>query len=232
MAKLLEQFNALPPWQRYLLLLALPLILSGYLWFLLLAPLREEVASLENKKNAESQTIQRLKADINPKVIERLKQEEERLKAELEVKQRELDSLVGAIPTQKDMGMVVNTLSNMARKSGVTILNIQFKPPQSTMYVLEEAGGKKVVKESQPQQQQTQQQKQKQQQAPQGVKYYKLETNITLTGTYRSINSFIEGLRKGGFVSYPVDLSITKGEGRLLRAGLTLFIIMREEGVQ
>jgi len=231
MQKLIEQFKALPPWQRYVLILVLPLVLIVYIWLMLLSPAMDEVSKLKVEVNNAKADIQRIRASLNPAILENLRKEEKALEEEYLTKQAELVSLVGEIPTEKDVGKIIANIGRIAKRSKVKILNLQVSGAQKVSYAITQEGEKKVVKELQ-QQQQTQQQEQKGQQQtgqqPQeGVTLLRSEVKMTLLGDYASVRAFLDGMRREGIISYPVSLSLSS-EGNKLRAEMVINILMKE----
>ncbi|MEJ7619526.1 MAG: hypothetical protein WKI46_01735 [Aquificaceae bacterium] len=231
MQKLIEQFKALPPWQRYVLILVLPLVLIVYIWLMLLSPAMDEVSKLKVEVNNAKADIQRIRASLNPAILENLRKEEKALEEEYLTKQAELVSLVGEIPTEKDVGKIIANIGRIAKRSKVKILNLQVSGAQKVSYAITQEGEKKVVKELQ-QQQQTQQQGQKGQQQtgqqPQeGVTLLRSEVKMTLLGDYASVRAFLDGMRREGIISYPVSLSLSS-EGNKLRAEMVINILMKE----
>ncbi len=230
MQKLIEQFRALPPWQRYVLLLVLPLFLIVYIWLMLLSPAMDEVSRLKVEVDNAKADIQRTRASLNPAVLENLRKEEKALEEEYLRKQAELVSLVGEIPTEKDVGKVIANIGRIAKRSKVTILNMQVSEAQRVSYTVVQEGERKVVKELQQQQQQTEQQahQQAQKQQPQeSVSFLKAELKMTLLGDYNSVRAFLDNMRREGIISYPVSLSLNS-EGNRLRAELVINILMKE----
>ena len=227
MQKLIEQFRALPPWQRYVLLLGLPIFLIVYIWLMLLSPAMDEVSRLKVEVDNAKADIQRTRASLNPAVLENLRKEEKALEEEYLRKQAELVSLVGEIPTEKDVGKVIANIGRIAKRSKVTILNMQVSEAQRVSYTVVQEGERKVVKELQQQQQQTEQQAQKQQ-PQEGVSLLKAELKMTLLGDYNSVRAFLDSMRREGIISYPVSLSLNS-EGNRLRAEFVINILMKEE---
>ncbi len=222
MQKLIEQFKALPPWQRYVLLLGLPLFLIVYIWLMLLSPAMDEVSRLKVEVDNAKADIQRTRASLNPAILENLRREEKALEEEYLRKQAELVSLVGEIPTEKDVGKVIANIGRIAKRSKVTILNMQVSGAQRVSYTVVQEGERKVVKELQQQQQESQQQPQE------GVSLLKAELRITLLGDYNSVRAFLDNMRREGIISYPVSLSLNS-EGNRLRAEFVINILMKEE---
>lgn len=236
--KLSEQFRNLPAWQKYLVLAILPALLSTYLWFSLILPLKEEVSLLESSMYEEEQILKKLEASLHGDPLEHLRKQEEALKRELSLKERELYQLVGSIPTEKDMGTVVNFIANMAKKSGITMFSIKLSSPQEVTYIVENIGEVKIVKElssqvstQQPPTQQEPQQKVEQRMLM-GVTFYKVETTISLVGKFKNIRAFLENLSRGNFVSYPLSINMRKFEGDLLQAELVIVVNLKKEDIQ
>ncbi|MCS7262526.1 MAG: hypothetical protein NZ560_03830 [Aquificaceae bacterium] len=236
MDKLIAQFRALPQWQRLFLLVLVPFGLSVYVWYMLLSPAREEVRKFKVEIQTRKTEIQNIKASLNPALIENLKKEEARLRTELQLKEEEQRRLVGEIPKEGDVGLLLRNIGQVARRSGVVLLSMQVSSPQSVTYVLVEEGGRKKVIEAQPQQQPQQQQAQQQpqqkpqqaqpQNPPQGVSFQRIELKVSLTGSYPSVKDFINNLRKEGVISYPTSLSITP-EGSQVKAEITIQLLMK-----
>jgi len=230
MQKLIEQFKAIPPWQRYVLLLGLPIFLIVYIWLMLLSPAMDEVSRLKVEVDNAKADTQRTRASFSPAVLENLRKEEKALEEEYLRKQAELVSLVGEIPTEKDVGRVIANIGRIAKRSKVTILNMQVSGAQRVSYTVVQEGEKKVVKELQQQQQQTEQQAQQQaqkQQPQEGVSLLKAELIMTLLGDYNSVRAFLDNMRREGIISYPVSLTLNT-EGNRLRAELVINILMKE----
>ncbi len=231
MRKLIEQFKALPPWQRYVLLLALPFVLILYIWFMLLSPAMDEVSRLRVDVQNARADVQRIKASLDPAVLENLRKEEKTLEEEYLKKQAELVSLVGEIPTEKDVGRLIANIGRIAKRSRVTILNLQVSGPQKATYAVFQEGEMKIVKELQ-QQQQTQQQGQKGQQqtgqqSQEGITLLRSEVKMTLLGDYASVRAFLDGMKKEGIISYPVSLSLAT-DGSKLKADIVINMLMKE----
>ncbi len=236
MERLLAQLKALPPWQRHVLLLGIPIALILYLWFMLISPAGEEVDRLRGDVNREKTEVERLRASIKPSVLENLRKEEEKLNEEYSRKYTELTALVGEIPTQKDISLVLRSIGKVARSSGVKLLGMQIGTPQQASYQLAEEGGKKLIKEitvqqgQQGGQQQTQQQTKqqpKQAQQQEGVKFLRSELKLSFSGNYKQVSNFINTLKKEGVISYPVSMSLTN-EGKELKGELVIYLIMKE----
>jgi len=231
MEKIIAQFKALPTWQKYTLILGPPLILIVYIWIMLISSTREEVSKLRIDLQNTKSEIDSIRASMNLGIIENLKKEKKRLEEEYIKKERELLSLVGQIPTQKEIGLIIRNIGKIAQKSGLIVVNMQISSPQKVNYVLFQDGEKKFVKEIQGgQQSQDQQQQQQAQPASQqeGVSFLRSELRVTLLGSYDSLRNFLKSLKSEGITSYPLSLNLTP-EGNILKTELVIFILMKEE---
>ncbi len=236
--KLSEQFRNLPSWQKNLILFILPILLSGYLWISMIVPLKDEIARLDSKRQDEERSLKILESSLYTDPLESLRKQEEALRQELATKEQELNQLVGSIPTEKDMGKVINYITTLASRSGVTILSLKMGSPQEVTYVVESIDDRKIVRElsgqvtsqQTPTQQQPQQQK-TEQSVQAGVTYYKVETSINLTGRFRNIRAFLDGLSKGDFISYPLSISMKNTDGDSVQAELVIIINLKKGGV-
>ncbi|MFN3813421.1 MAG: hypothetical protein ACK4SM_02205 [Aquificaceae bacterium] len=222
----MEVLYRLPYWQRIVILLVFPLAIMGYIWFLFLSPTMEEVKKLTDEKSRVQADVQSIQRSMNPRIIEGLKSKEEETKKLLEEKERELTAIVGNIPREKDIGVVLKQVGVLVRKSGLVIINLRMEPQQEMMYTLETSGSERFVKEVQKQQQQPNK-------GPQveGIEYLRSELRISLLGRYENFKKFIEHMAEGGFVSYPSSISFTQAEGGKLKGDMSLYLLLsKEEG--
>ncbi|MCX8075698.1 MAG: type 4a pilus biogenesis protein PilO [Aquificaceae bacterium] len=239
MERLVSQFRSLPQWQRYAVLLFMPIVLVLYIWFMMIS------LSLDEKQRLE-QDIQRLKEDIKTtknvmdiRVIDRIVSEEKNLKKEYAIKYEELKKLVGEIPSEKDMDKVLRSIGSIAKRSGVVITGMQLGTPEKVEFHLVEEGGKRIVKEvqklgegqggNQPKAQQQAQQTAKQQPQPklEVAVFIKSELKLSLLGTYQGVKSFLKGIEKEGVVSYPHEMSVTVEDDRL-KINMSIYLLMKE----
>ncbi|MDW8433820.1 MAG: type 4a pilus biogenesis protein PilO [Aquificaceae bacterium] len=250
MERLVSQFRSLPQWQRYAVLLFMPIVLVLYIWFMMIS------LSLDEKQRLE-QDIQRLKEDIKTtknvmdiRVIDRIVSEEKNLKKEYAIKYEELKKLVGEIPSEKDMDKVLRSIGSIAKRSGVVITGMQLGTPEKVEFHLVEEEGKRIVKEVQKleegqddnqqklgegqgdKQQKAQQQaqqtaKQQPQQKLESAVFIKSELKLSLLGTYQGVKSFLKGIEKEGVVSYPHEMNITAEDDRL-KINMSIYLIMKE----
>ena len=238
MEKLKAQWSALPQWQKWFILLILPIVIIGYIYAMLITPLREDLEKIRKEKEGLDRRIAELKSLTDPQALEPLRKQRDDLKAQLEVKKQELELVVGELPSTEDVSSVYKKLGAIARKSGVILLSVNLAKPDEVGYTLEKTpeGGAvvKIVKEQtqqQGQQQQKQQQK-AQEQKPQTstvVKYPTAELKISFAGRYANVVNFLRSLEKGGFVSYPYTFKVERVEKGMLKGELTILVIMKEE---
>jgi len=246
MEELKAQWSALPQWQKLFILLILPIVIIGYIYAMLITPLREDLEKSRKEKEELNRRIAELKRLTDPKALEPLRKQRDDLKAKLEVKKQELELLVGEIPSTNDVSSVYKKLGAIASKSGIRILSINLAKPNEVNYALEKTPeGKAVVKivkeqpqqQGQQQQQKSQQQKSQQkaqeqkQQTPNLVKHPTAELKISLLGSYANVVNFLKSLEKGGFVSYPSAFKVERVEKGMLKGDLTILVIMKEEKI-
>jgi hypothetical protein len=246
MEKLKAQWSALPQWQKLFILLILPIVIIGYIYAMLITPLREDLEKSRKEKEELDRRIAELKRLTDPKALEPLRKQRDDLKAQLEVKKQELELLVGEIPSTNDVSSVYKKLGTIASKSGVRILSINLAKPNEVNYALEKTPeGKAVVKivKEQPQQQGQQQQQKSQQQKSQQkaqeqkqqtsnvIKHPTAELKISFVGSYANVVNFLKSLEKGGFVSYPSAFKVERVEKGMLKGDLTILVIMKEEKI-
>jgi len=246
MEKLKAQWSALPQWQKLFILLILPIVIIGYIYAMLITPLREDLEKSRKEKEELDRRIAELKRLTDPKALEPLRKQRNDLKAQLEVKKQELELLVGEIPSTEDVSSVYKKLGAIASKSGVRILSINLAKPNEVNYTLEKTPeGRAVVKivKEQPQQQGQQQQQKSQQQKSQQkaqeqkqqtsnvVKHPTAELKISFVGSYANVVNFLKSLEKGGFVSYPSAFKVERVEKGMLKGDLTILVIMKEEKI-
>lgn len=246
MEKLKAQWSALPQWQKLFILLILPIVIIGYIYAMLITPLREDLEKSRKEKEELTRRIAELKRLTDPKALEPLRKQRDDLKAQLEVKKQELELLVGEIPSTEDVSSVYKKLGAIASKSGVRILSINLAKPNEVNYTLEKTPeGRAVVKivKEQPQQQGQQQQQKSQQQKSQQkaqeqkqqtsnvVKHPTAELKISFVGSYANVVNFLKSLEKGGFVSYPSAFKVERVEKGMLKGDLTILVIMKEEKI-
>lgn len=232
MEKLKAQWSALPQWQKLLILLILPIVIMGYIYAMLVTPLREELEKSRKDKEELYRRIAELKRLTDPQALEPLRRQRDDLKAQLEVKKQELELVVGEIPSTKDAGTIYKKLGAIASKSGVRLLSVSLANPNEVGYTLEKTPeGKAVVKIVKEQPQQQGQQEQRLQQPSDVVKHPTAELKISFVGSYANVVNFLRSLEKGGFVSYPSAFKVERVEKGMLKGDLTILIIMKEEKI-
>jgi len=240
MEKLKAQWSALPQWQKLFILLILPIVIIGYIYAMLITPLREDLEKIRKEKEELDRRIAELKRLTDPKALEPLRKQRDDLKAQLEVKKQELELLVGEITSTKDVGIIYKKLGAIASKSGVRLLSVSLAKPNEVGYTLEKTPeGRTVVKIVKEQTQQQGQQQQKQQQRAQEqkqqtfnvVKHPTAELKISFVGSYANVVNFLKSLEKGGLVSYPSTFKVERVEKGMLKGDLTILVIMKEEKI-
>ncbi len=230
MEKLKAQWSALPQWQKLFILLILPIVIIGYIYAMLITPLREDLEKSRKEKEELDRRIAELKRLTDPTALEPLRKQRDDLKAQLEVKKQELELLVGDIPSTKDVSSVYKKLGAIASKSGVRILSINLAEPIEVGYTLEKTPeGRTVVKIVKGQPQQQGKQEQKPQQLSDVVKHPTAELKISFVGSYANVVNFLKSLERGGFVSYPSTFKVERVEKGMLKGDLTILVIMKEE---
>jgi hypothetical protein len=240
MEKLKAQWSALPQWQKLFILLILPIVIIGYIYAMLITPLREDLEKSRKEKEELDRRIAELKRLADPQALEPLRKQRDDLKAQLEVKRQELELVVGEIPSAKDVSTIYKKLGAIASKTGVRLLSVNLAKPNEVNYTLEKTPeGRAVVKivKEQPQQQGQQEQKSQQQaqeqkqQTSSVVKHLTAELKISFVGSYANVVNFLKSLEKGGFVSYPSTFKVERVEKDMLKGDLTILIIMKEEKI-
>jgi Tfp pilus assembly protein PilO len=232
MEKLKAQWSALPQWQKLFILLILPIVIIGYIYAMLITPLREELEKSRKEKEELTRRIAELKRLTDPKALEPLRKQRDDLKAQLEVKKRELELVAGEIPSTDDVSSVYKKLGAIASKSGVRLLSVNLAKPNEVNYALEKTPeGRTVVKIVKEQTQQQGQQEQKPQQPSDVVKHPTAELKISFVGSYANVVNFLKSLERGGFVSYPSTFKVERVEKGMLKGDLTILVIMKEEKI-
>ncbi len=232
MEKLKAQWSALPQWQKLFILLILPIVIIGYIYAMLIAPLREDLEKSRKEKEELDRRIAELKSLTDPGALEPLRKQRDDLKAQLEVKKQELELVVGEIPSTNDVSSVYKKLGAIASKSGVRLLSVSLAKPNEVGYTLEKTPeGKAVVKIVKEQPQQQGQQQQKPQQPSDVVKHPTAELKISFVGSYANVVNFLKSLERGGFVSYPSTFKVERVEKDMLKGDLTILVIMKEEKI-
>ncbi len=226
MEKLKAQWQALPQWQKYVILIFLPTAIIAYAYLMLLTPLREELEKNRKERDQIISQIEELKRSTDPRVLSSLIKQKEELEMQFLQKRQELERVVGEIPSKKDAGTVYKRLGLIAKRNGLVILSATLGKPSEVGYDIEKVeGGKgmvKIVKD----QGQTQQQ---QATPPSVFKHPTAELKLSFAGSYSEIVNFLKDLAKEGFVSYPSSLKVSKFEKDKLRGEITLFVLMKEE---
>ena len=240
MEKLKAQWDALPKWQKTMILFLLPVAIIAYSYTMLISPTQEELEKAKKEKEQVLIDIESQRRLTDPRALDSLKRKREDLEAELIQKRLELERVVGELPSDRDMGAIYRKLGLIAKRHGVSILSVSLAKPTETAYDVEKLqDGTVIVKivETNQQQQgqatgQPQQQSQPQQQqagSSTAVKHPTAELRLSFVGSYSQVVNFLRGLAQEGFVSYPSSLRIDGSEANRLRGELSIFVVMREE---
>lgn len=136
MERLIEQIRSLPPWQRYLILVIVPISLSVYVWLMMLSPALDKRNKLQTDVKNLKGDIELIRTSIDPRILEKLRKQEESLSQEYSKKYSELTNLVGEIPTEKDMGVVLENIGLIARKNGIIVAGMQMGNVEKVKYQL------------------------------------------------------------------------------------------------
>jgi hypothetical protein len=70
MEKLKAQWSALPQWQKLFILLILPIVIIGYIYAMLITPLREDLEKSRKEKEELTRRIAELKRLTDPKALD------------------------------------------------------------------------------------------------------------------------------------------------------------------
>ena len=236
MASFKEQWEAAPIWQRVIVVLILPAVLVGAIWFYVIKPDMETRDRLVSQREQLKQEIAKYRRLIRPQVIENLKKQLEELKKKEEEKRKELEKVVGDIPTQEEIEKVFGEINSIALSNDLVITRIAISQPRVKNFQLTEKDGKKMVKlvAAQPEQRRRGRRtarRGKKQQQPQaaGVPVTTMEVAMSLEGTTRSVYGFLRKIYEKGLVSYPKSVKIKPLRDRgLVSADVVIDVILQK----
>ncbi len=236
MASFKEQWEAAPIWQRVIVVLILPAVLVGAIWFYVIKPDMETRDRLVSQREQLKQEIAKYRRLIRPQVIENLKKQLEELKKKEEEKRKELEKVVGDIPTQEEIEKVFGEINSIALSNNLVITRIAISQPRVKNFQLTEKDGKKMVKlvAAQPEQRRRGRRtarRGKKQQQPQaaGVPVTTMEVAMSLEGTTRSVYGFLRKIYEKGLVSYPKSVKIKPLRDRgLISADVVIDVILQK----
>ncbi len=236
MASFKEQWEAAPIWQRVIVVLILPAVLVGAIWFYVIKPDMETRDRLVSQREQLKQEIAKYRRLIRPQVIENLKKQLEELKKKEEEKRKELEKVVGDIPTQEEIEKVFGEINSIALSNNLVITRIAISQPRVKNFQLTEKDGKKMVKlvAAQPEQRRRGRRtarRGKKQQQPQaaGVPVTTMEVAMSLEGTTRSVYGFLRKIYEKGLVSYPKSVKIKPLRDRgLVSADVVIDVILQK----
>ena len=235
MPSLKEQWEATPAWQRMVVAVALPLVAIGAVWMYVVKPDMETKDRLTKEKQQLNQEIAKYKRLIRPGALKKLEEQLENLKKEEEAKKKELEKVVGDIPTQREIEKVFGEINRIAVSKNLVITSISLSSPKTQNLQLVEKGGKKFVKPAVQQQQQRKRGRgrrgrAKKKQAPaQGIPITTVEVAMNLEGRTKDVYGFLEALYKQGLVSYPKSVSLKPSRDRgVVSASVTIDVILQK----
>ena len=236
MASFKEQWEAAPLWQRVIVVLILPTVLVGAIWFYVIKPDMETRDRLVSQREQLKQEIAKYRRLIRPQVIENLKKQLEELKKKEEEKRKELEKMVGDIPTQEEIEKVFGEINSIALSNDLVITRIAISQPRVKNFQLMEKDGKKMVKLVAAQSEQRRRGRRtarrgKKQQQPQaaGVPVTTMEVAMSLEGTTRSVYGFLRKIYEKGLVSYPKSVKIKPLRDRgLVSADVVIDVILQK----
>ncbi|WP_457601004.1 type 4a pilus biogenesis protein PilO [Hydrogenivirga sp.] len=238
MPSLKEQWEATPVWQRMVVAIVLPLVVIGAVWLYVIKPDMERRDKLVRDKQQLEQEIAKYKRLIKPGALKRLEDQLEKLKEEEEQKKLELEKVVGKIPTQEEIEKVFGEINEIALSKNLIITRIALSQPKVQNLQLVEKGGRKFVKVAgQPQQKQKRRArrgrrgKAKAKKAPvrSGVPVTTIEVSMNLEGTTEDISRFLEAIYKRGLVSYPKSVSLKPDKGKgVVSASVVIDVILQK----
>jgi len=234
MEKLKAHWEALPRWQKIMILFVLPIVIMTYLYMMIISSAQQELEKAKKEKEQIVSQIEELKRLTDPKALDSLKKKKEELEAELVQRRLELERVAGELPSVKDVGIVYRRLGLIAKKYGVTVLSVALASPTEVSYDIEKLeDGKTLVKVVKAQQQgQATGKSQQQQTGPSSaVKHPTAELKLSFVGSYSQIVNFLKGLAQEGFVSYPSSLRIDKAEANKLKGELSILVVMKGENL-
>jgi hypothetical protein len=236
MPSLKEQWEATPLWQRVVVAVMLPLVAVGAVWFYVIKPDMERKERLIKEKKQLTQEIAKYKRLIRPGALKSLESQLEKLKKEEEAKKKELERVVGKIPTQEEIEKVFGEINQIAVSRDLIITRIALSPPKVQNLQLIEKDGKKLIKPvAQASQRQQPRRRGRKKAPPQrstslpGVPVTTMEVAMELEGTAKNIYSFLKAIHKKGLISYPKSVSIKpiKDKGRV-SASVVIDVILQK----
>lgn len=243
MEALRRQWENLPQWQKIVVLLVLPLLVSVYMYFMLVSPLKDQVERNRSDLERLKSDVENLKRLSSPETLNKLRRKEEELIRQRDQAYEELSRTVGFLPTEKNLSEVFRIIGSLAKKNGLVIQKVSIENPQDVRYILEN----NIVKEEKPQPQQPSQQQQQQQPPSQqqaksqqaksqqqqqkpGVSFKKSDLTLSVLGNYSGIKGFLIDLQKFGIVSYPKSLSLSSSSNKVNAEIKLTLVLKKEEG--
>lgn len=230
MSGLKEQWGAAPLWQRVLIVLILPMVIIGAVWFYVIKPDMETRNRLLSQRTQLKQDIERYKKMIKPKVLDTLRKQLEELNKEEERKRMELEKIVGEIPTYEEIERVFGEINSIALSKNLIITKLSLSQPKTQNLQLVEKEGKKLVKvvtQAQPQRGQRGRRTPSKRQQVQGVPVTTMEMSMSLEGRAQDVYEFLEAIHTRGFVSYPKSVRIKPAKEGTVGADVVIDVILQ-----
>ncbi len=232
------QWAATPLWQRLILAILLPLVVAGAIWFYVIKPDIEKRDRLLGERAQLQREIEKYRQLIKPQVLERLQKQLENLKAKEEEKKKELERVVGRIPTVEEVEKIFGEINTIAGYRNLVITKIALSQPKTLNLQLVEKEGRKLVRSvtveqrkvrgRRPRKAPPQKKKQPRQQQPRGVPVTTMRVTMNLEGKSSSIRDFLKDIQRRGLVSYPVSLKMKPSrEGGTVSADVVIDVILQ-----
>ncbi len=234
MVGLKEQWEAAPLWQRVLVVLIMPVVVIGAVWFYVIKPAEEEKDRLLSQREQIRQEIEWYSRMTRPQIIENLEKQLDELKIKEEEKRKELERVVGNIPTLKEMERVFGDINRIALRHGLVITRISLSEPRVQNFQLVERNGKKIVQVTVQQQNRVQEQQGRGRNAPPeepqtgGVPIKTMEISMSLEGNAQSVYNFLRDVQRRGLLSYPKSLKIELLKEGSVSADVVIDVILQE----
>jgi len=229
------QWAATPLWQRLILVILLPLVIAGAIWFYIIKPDIEKRDRLRGERAQLQREIERYRQLIKPQVLERLQKQLGTLRAKEEEKKRELERVVGRIPTVEEVEKIFGEINTIAGYRDLVIVRIALSQPKTLNLQLVEKDGRKFVKPVTVEQRKVRGRKprkapqQKKQPQPKGVPVTTMRVTMNLEGKSSSIRDFLKDLQRRGLVSYPVSLKMKPSRnGGVVSADVVIDVILQK----
>ncbi len=227
-----EQWEAAPLWQRLLIVIIFPAVVIGAIWFYVINPDTERKEKLLSEKKQLTQEIERYRRMIKPQILENLKRKIDELKKKEEEKRRELEKVVGKIPTQEEIEQVFGEINRIAIEKNLIITRIRLSQPKTRNLQLVEKDGRKFVRVVAQEERSSRRRRQKRRTGTVkkvGVPVTTMEIAMSLEGRTKDVYAFLNSIYEKGLVSYPKSIKIRAGKGgRAVSADIVIDVILQK----